>query len=200
MPWYPGSYSQAHRDLSRIRHWHPISLLTMEYIILAHALGGRIKLHLDPLIQPDLTGFMSDRSISQNIQNVIDIIQYTEDKKIPAVLIHIDFEKALDRVKHSVIYKVLEHYNFSHYFIDWVKLLNTDMKLCTVNAGNQSEYFIASWGTFQSSKISSYVFLLIIETFVHNISSNQKIKGIKIPSNDKNNLPSSPKYTNSGFY
>ena len=91
---------------------------------------------------------------------------------MPAFIINIDFEKTFDRVKHSVIYKVLEHYNLSYSFIDWVKLLYADMKLSTVNTGNQSEYSIVSQGTFQGFPISSFVFLLIIEMFAHNFHLN----------------------------
>ena len=59
----------------------PIFLLTTEYKVLALALVRRIKLYMDQLICPDQTGFMQDTDIFQNIQNVIDIMQYTEDKK-----------------------------------------------------------------------------------------------------------------------
>ena len=52
---------------------------------------------------------------------VYDIMQYTENKNIPGLMMLIDFEKAFDSVSWKFLYKALEFYGFSDNFIQWIK-------------------------------------------------------------------------------
>ena len=49
---------------------------------------------------------------------------YKEMKRIPGLLMLIDFEKALDSVSWEFLYKVLKSFGFDEKFIDWITLFN----------------------------------------------------------------------------
>ena len=75
------------------------------------------KPYLEKLIHPS-HGFIAGRNIANYIRQVIDIIDFTEQEKIPAILIALDFEKAFDRVEHDSLYETLRFLNFGDNFIN----------------------------------------------------------------------------------
>jgi hypothetical protein len=64
-------------------------------------------------------------------------MHYTESRNIPGFLVLIDFEKAFDSISWSFTYKVLKHFGFGEYNIDWVKILNTNFKATVLQSGYQ---------------------------------------------------------------
>ena len=81
-------------DLSELSAWRSITLLNVDYKILAKTIAKRIEPFLPKLIHSDQTGFVKDRYIGQNIRLLSDLMEYTDVKKISGILLFIDFEKA----------------------------------------------------------------------------------------------------------
>lgn len=80
------------------KNLRPITLLNVVYKLASGCIAERIKVHLDKLINRDQTG----------------IIQYTDHKQIPGLLMLIDFEKAFDTISWEFINQTLEFFNFSN--------------------------------------------------------------------------------------
>ncbi len=68
------------------------------YKIASGAIANKIKTVLNILIHRDQTGFVAGRYMGENTRLIYDIMQYTEDKDIPGLLLLIDYEKAFDSV------------------------------------------------------------------------------------------------------
>ena len=86
------------------KNWRPISLLSVIYKINSASIAT--------LISKTQTGFLTGRYIGENAHLVYDILHETEKKKILGLLILIDFEKALDSVCWSFLYRTLKLFNF----------------------------------------------------------------------------------------
>jgi len=54
---------------------------------------------LPRLIHSEQTGFIKGRFIGQNIRLFNDLMEYTEDQKVPGILLFADFEKAFDTIE-----------------------------------------------------------------------------------------------------
>ena len=72
---------KADNDLSELSGWRPITLLNVDYKILAKTIAKRIEHFLPKLIHSDQTGFVKDRYIGQNIRLLSDRMEYTDVKK-----------------------------------------------------------------------------------------------------------------------
>lgn len=94
-----------------LKNWRPITL-TVVYKIATGCIAERIKKFLDKLIRNDQTVFVKGRFIGENIRLIYDIINYTESKQIPGLIMLIDFEKAFDSVSWKFIFETLEYFNF----------------------------------------------------------------------------------------
>ena len=168
------------KDINYIKNWRPLTLLNTDYKLLAKVLSTRLKSILHKLVNKDQTGFMKNRFIGENIRKILDIIAYTEEEDLSAILISVDFEKCFDRLEWTAIYKTMEKFNFGTKFINWVKLLYHDIYSCTTNNGYSSEWFSPTRGLRQGCPMSPYLFLLCGEIFANLVRNSQKIKGIPI--------------------
>ena len=93
-------------NLTTLSNWRPITLLNVDDKILAKVIAKRIESVLPKLIHSDQTGFIKGRYIGRNVL-LEDILEYTDIKKIPGILLFIDFEKAFDTIELPFIQNVL---------------------------------------------------------------------------------------------
>ena len=108
------------------------------------------------------------------------MIQYTNKNDIPELLVLIDFEKAFDTIEWDFLFKTLKSYNFGKTFINWIKLLYSNINTCTINNGYLSHNFTLERGIRQGCPLSALLFILVAEILSINLRSNQKAKGIII--------------------
>ena len=74
----------------------------------------------------------------------------------------------------------LKLFNFGENFINWIKILYTDIKACVGNNGFFSPYFRLTRSIRQGCPISALLFLLVAEVLAIQIREDTNIKGIKI--------------------
>ena len=156
----------------------------MSYKILSGLLAERLKSVLPKLIHSDQRGFMSGRFIGENTRIIYDILQITKEKHIPGVILLVDFEKAFDSVSWSFMSKTLDFFGFAENFSKWIKLLNTNVKLCVIQSGIFSNFFDIGRGCRQGDPASPYLFNLCAEILGILIRQNKTIKGISIGGKD----------------
>ena len=172
------------KDANYIHNYRPISLLTVDYKIIAKTLANRMKKYLCVIINSDQSGFLKGRNIGNNIRLIMDVLEYTEFNHIPGAILLLDIEKAFDSVSHDFLFTVLKHFNFGNNFINWVRMLYSDRKSYVINNGFLTNPIQMNNGIFQGCPISPYLFLLVIETAALAIRQNKNIKGIPIEDYD----------------
>ena len=92
-----------------------------------------------------------------------------------------DIEKAFDSLDHNFLISVLEKYGSGKNFISWVKILSKNYKkLCVLNGGTITKYFLLLRGSRQGDPISAYLFILALEILFHPIRSKPAIKRLAI--------------------
>ena len=163
-----------------LKNWRPICLLNVVYKIASGCIAERLKTYMDKLISRDQTGFLKGRFIGENIRLVYDLMNYTEQKHIPGLLMLIDFEKAFDSISWEFILNTLKLFNFGNSILNWIKTFYNDIKTCIIQNGIISEYFYPQRGCRQGDPISPYLFLLCAEILGNLIRNNKNIKGIII--------------------
>ncbi len=84
------------KNTLQLKNWQSISLLNADYKLIAKCISRCIKSVLLDLKHSDQTGFISSRYIDENINAILNILDYTEAEDIPSILAAIDFEKAFD--------------------------------------------------------------------------------------------------------
>ena len=172
-------------DLSELTSWRPITLLNVDYKILAKTIAKRIEPFLPKLIHSDQTGFIKDRYVGQNIRLLSDLMEYTDAKKISGIFLFVDFEKAFDSIEWSFISNTLELFNFGASIRKWFSLLYNGGETAVMNAGYMTNYFKISRGVQQGCPLSPFLFILAVELLATKIRQLQDCKGILFPNHQE---------------
>ena len=168
------------KDPLYAKNYRPISLLNVDYKIIAKCFALRLKSFLLDVIHDNQSGFLKGRNIAHNIRLIIDLIDYTNTHDVPGALLLLDIEKAFDSVEHEYLYKVLDRFDVGHDFLTWMKCFYNNRSSYVLNNGYLSPTINLERGIFQGCPISPYLFLLAIEILGISIRSNPLIKGVQI--------------------
>jgi len=155
----------------------------VDYKILARAVAKRIESKLSKLFHTDQTGFVKGRFIGQNMRLLNDLMEYTNDKKIPGILLFIDFEKAFDSIEWDYIRDVLKLFNFGPIIRNWISILYTDIESGVMNGGYMTNFFTVTRGVRQDCPLSPLLFVLGAEILAQKIRQSSECRGIKLPQN-----------------
>ena len=166
------------KDLTNMRSFRPISLLNTDNKIIAHILASRPQEVLPEIISTDQNGYLQGRFIGHNIRTIIDTMQHIILKKQHAYLLFLDFEKAFDKLDHKFLINALHNFDFEKNYIQWIKILYTDIQSCILNNGYTSPYFQITAGIRQGCPISALLFIIAVECLSIYIKNNNSIKGI----------------------
>lgn len=135
---------------------------------------------LDTIISPDQTGFIPGRYIGENTRLIDDLMQYTETKNIPVVLLMINFQKTFDTVFWTFTHKCLDFLNFRVSIQSWTSTFQCNIELSVTQAGYLSKFFKPIRGCRQGDLISPFLFLLCAEILAYKIKSNKNIQDIVV--------------------
>ena len=164
-----------------LKNWHPIALLNTDYKIIAKLLAKRLQAVLPLIISDDQSGYLEGRNISNNLRNILDIIDFTKTYNLNGMIIFVDFEKAFDTVCWDFLQRCLEVFNFGPFFRHCVRTLYiTNISTCVTNNGHSSSFFNPERGIRQGCPLSALLFLLVVEVLSTTIKKDQNVKGINI--------------------
>ncbi|KAL1246966.1 hypothetical protein QQF64_034287, partial [Cirrhinus molitorella] len=158
----------------------PISLLNVDYKILAKVLARRLESILPKVINPDQSGFVKSRHGSDNVHRALNAIHYFHTQKKASMILSLDAEKAFDRVEWPFLFFVFEKIGLSPNFISVIKHLYADSTASVNTNGLLSESFPIRRGCRQGCPLSPLLFTLFIEPLAESIRTNPDIFGILI--------------------
>ena len=160
-----------------LKNWRPISLLCLDYKILAKLMANRLKRLLPNLIHVSQTGAIPNREIVDNLTNIRNLIS-NATKHSPGAILSLDFEKAFDRVDRNTIYKIMTQMNFSKTYIKWIKTLYENSKAKVILNGVLGKKIIMNRGVKQGCPLAAMLYILYIEPL--HLKLQDEIKGIRI--------------------
>ena len=70
-----------YKDPVHLRNWRPLTLQNYDIKTLAKCIATRIKTVTQQIVHQDQTGFIQGRNISNNIIQVVEIIEYYDNAK-----------------------------------------------------------------------------------------------------------------------
>ena len=164
-----------------MKNWRPITLLNIDYKIIAKIYGERLKIALPQIIKSDQKAFLKSRQISESVRLTQDLIHYVDENGTNGAIIFLDQEKAFDRVEWGYLKMCLEQFGFGPKFINWTLMLYKHGTSSIKTNGYLSEYFPLSRSMRQGCPIAAYLYILQAEPMAEAIRKNKGIQGIELP-------------------
>ena len=171
-------------DKEELDNWRPITLLNIDYKILAMVLTKRLQKVLPGIINEDQVGYIKGRSGIYNARLVQDVIDYHTLRDEDAAIIYADFRKAFDTLEWNFIDKCLQLYGFKESFRKWILVLYSNPNLVVQVDGWFTETIEPSRGVRQGCPLSALLFILGIEVLSNRLRQEKNIKGIFIENDD----------------
>jgi len=147
------------KNNSRVEDWRPITLLTTSYKIISGVVAGRLETALPFIIGRGQKGFLKYKNMGTCVQNVIDGIADSWEKKEQIGVLMIDFVKAFDSIEHEFIGKALKFFGLGEYLIRMVSTLLSERRSCIDLNSSHGKYFAIARGAPQGGIDPPHTFL-----------------------------------------
>ncbi|KAF7143502.1 hypothetical protein RHSIM_Rhsim05G0149000 [Rhododendron simsii] len=148
---------------TKVSQFHPISLCTISYKIIAKVLANRLKPFLSSIVSENQSAFVGGRQITDNVLIAHELTYYIKHKHSGShgvAAFKLDMAKAYDRIEWSYLEMVMTQLGFHQIWIGWVmECVKTVSFSITVN-GEAGDTFYPSRGIRQGCPLSPYLFLL----------------------------------------
>ena len=168
-------------DRTDIRNWRPVTLLNFDSKLFSKVLALRMSRVLEGVIHPDQTCAVPGRKITDSLVLIRDTICYARDRKVPLIVLNLDFEKAFDRVSHQYLFRVLRKVGFPDRIIAWVGLLYRDITSKILVNGHLTNAVNIRSGVLQGSPLSALLYVLCVEPLAQMLRRDARIRGVTIP-------------------
>ena len=99
----------------------------------------------------DQAAYVNNRYIEESSRLVNDILEYTNENEIEAILFSANFKKTFDSIEHQFLFEVLK----SSDFIQWIRMFFNNAESCVINNGNFTGYFPLERGTRHGDPLSA---------------------------------------------
>uniref|UniRef100_A0A3Q3ASU9 Reverse transcriptase domain-containing protein n=1 Tax=Kryptolebias marmoratus TaxID=37003 RepID=A0A3Q3ASU9_KRYMA len=167
------------RDSKVLDNYRPITLLNCDYKLLTYIYTNRLKTGLKDVISETQTGFMSKRSIHNNIRLVQDLLEYSDLVEDKGFILFLDFYKAFDMLEHQFLFKVLQMFGFGPNFCRIIECFYNGTTSSVALPHGTSPRFTINRGVKQGCNISPFLFILAVEVMSIYIK-NSKIPKLKV--------------------
>lgn len=167
------------KDKRLLDNLRPITLLNTDYKLLSGVIAARIKKGVSQIINETQSGFLSGRSIHNNIRLVLDLIDYSDTLIDQGFIIFLDFYKAFDSVEHPFILDTLNYFGFGQKFTNLISVLYSDINSCVSLEHGTCPRFPIKRGIRQGCNSSPLLFLMVAELLSIMIKNNE-IEGFNI--------------------
>lgn len=166
-----------------------ISCCNFMYKIITKIMVSRLKPHLDGLISPTQSAFISGRQIQDNIivaHEVFHALKSAKHKEKEAMAIKLDMNKAYDRLEWDYICGCLEVFGFNEKWIDRIMACVMGATYRFKINGETSARVLPQRGLRQGDPLSPYLFVLTLETISCLLEKSHlegNLKGLQLNSN-----------------
>lgn len=93
--------------------------------LITKILANMLHVLLPPLIHKNQYGFIKHRCIQDCLAWPLEFLHLCHQSRQEIIILKLDFEKAFDKVEHSLMMKIMELKGFPNRWLTWMKLIFT---------------------------------------------------------------------------
>jgi hypothetical protein len=169
-------------DLSMLKNWRPILLLSNFYKIISRAINTRLNKFFNRICSRAQKGYNNKRYTQEVLINVWEQVNYCKVNNINGAVVAIDMAKAFDTLSHKFLTQVYKFFGFGPNIIKWLNLLGTNREAYIGLDNNiNSRPFKLGRGRAQGDNISPNTFNFVDQILIFKIELDPGIQRIRMP-------------------
>ncbi|CAM2106745.1 unnamed protein product [Caretta caretta] len=153
-------------DLRDLRNWHPISLLSTDYKVIAKAISLRLGSVLADVVRPDQTYAVLGCTIFDNLYQVCDLLELGCRGGLSFALLSLNRKKALPMVHPVDLLGTLTAIGFGPQFMGFFQVLYASAECLVGLNWTLTEPVSFGRGVRQGCPLSGQLYALAIEPFL----------------------------------
>ncbi|KAK1875417.1 putative 149 kDa protein, partial [Dissostichus eleginoides] len=150
-------------DRTEIGNWRPLTMLCVDYKLLAKVPTDRLGEAMPHVVHVDQTCAVPGRSARWNLRLLRDAVAWAEYRNLPLMLVALDQTKAFDRVQWSFMFSILERLGFGKVFIRRLRTLYMGVGSKVVVNGHLGDFFRLHSVVRQGCPLSPLLYVLYME-------------------------------------
>ena len=163
-------------DIKLLKNWRPVSLLNVDYKILAKIITKRLYEEVKNEISIEQKCALKGRQITDIHLNLLAALKNGKQSKDPIIITCYDYTKAFDMIDHSVIWTTLKKMKIKESTIKWIQIMyHNIISKIQVNGALTKEILILR-GIRQGCPLSMLLFVIALESLARNLKSNTGVK------------------------
>lgn len=166
-------------DRYDLANYRPISLLNVDYKILAKLLACRLKRVIGTIIGPTQTYSIPGRDIADCILSTKFSFEHL--MSTGGVYVSVDLEKAFDRVSHEYLFQCLRVFGFGPVFRSWIEMLYGRAASVIKCNGSLTDPVPLERSIRQGCPLSAMLYAIAAEPLAQSILKDPLIRGIETP-------------------
>ena len=166
---------KGQKDPTLTGNYRPISLLSIHYKLASCCITQRLRPLVGKVIGTQQKAYVPGNIIGSCIVNLLNLMEYTERKKVESLILLIDFRKAFDSLSHRYIDECLKLFNFGPSIRKWVSLFFCNREAYILLGGELSKSILLEQGVPQGDVVSPYIFILAVEPLLIKINNTKHI-------------------------
>ena len=156
--------------------FRPICLQNCSIKILSKMLTRRLQKEIGNLIDLHQTGFLKGRSISETFVFAAELIQTCNKRRLPTLVLKLDFAKAFDTVIWESLDTILKARGFHDRWCAWMRDILSSSKSAVLVNGCPGPWITCKRGLRQGDPLSPYLFLLVADSLQAMIMSAATVR------------------------
>ena len=162
----------------RLENYRPLTMLNVDYKILARVIAGRLKNVIDKVVGDRQAYSIPGRSIIDTICSIRDIMEYMRERK-GGIVLSLDLNKAFDRVNHRYLFEVLRAVGFGVRMRAWIARMYRGACSCVKVNGLITDTFRIERSVRQGCPMSALLYAIVAEPLAMLLEGESNIRGIK---------------------
>ena len=161
-----------------IKNYRPISLLNVDYKIMAKIIANRLKEVAGDVVTSLQAYGVPGRDISDSILTIQGVVRGMREEG--GYLLSLDLEKAFDRVDHSFLFKLLRRVGFGQSIVKIIKLLYSGASSRLKLNGRLTGGFDIKRSVRQGCPLSPLLFSFFIEALAAAVTADHRLPGLRV--------------------